>query len=79
MTIDRIALKALVEKGSDGGRIASSRMLPDKFPPMTGAVSPNRVGGADGGDDQHGCATRGAGRGGGALPGDGAAREGSYT
>ena len=70
--------------GTAGGinlyaRIASLRMLPDKFPPMTRAASPNRVGGAHGGDDQHGCATRGAGGGGGALPGDGSAREGSDT
>ena len=65
---------------ADGSRrIASSRMLPDKFPPMTGAASPNRVGGAHGGDDQHGCATRGAGGGGGALPVGGPAREGSHT
>src|SRR5689334_8691388 len=29
-------------------------MLLDKFPPMTGATSPNRVGVVDGGKDQHG-------------------------
>ena len=46
---------------------------------MTGAASPNRVGGAHGGDDQHGCATRGAGGGGGALPVGGPARKRSDT
>ena len=40
-------------------RIASRGMLPDKFPPMSGRASPNRVGGADGGTDQHGRAARG--------------------
>ncbi len=37
-------------------RIASPGMLPDKFPPMTWAASPNRIGVADGGKDQHGRA-----------------------
>jgi DNA replication protein DnaC len=44
---------------ADPGRIASRGMLPDKFPPMSGRASPNRVGGADGGTDQHGRAARG--------------------
>jgi hypothetical protein len=39
-------------------------MLPDKLPPMSGAASPNRVGGADGGTDQHGRTARGVGGGG---------------
>jgi hypothetical protein len=34
-------------------------MLLDKFPPMTGAASPNRVDVVDGGKDQHGRAARG--------------------
>jgi hypothetical protein len=36
------------------GRIASSRMLPEDSAPMTGAASPNQVGGASGKRDQHG-------------------------
>jgi hypothetical protein len=36
-------------------------MLLNKFPPMTGAASPNRVGVVDGGKDQHGRAARGGG------------------
>jgi hypothetical protein len=43
-------------------------MLLDKFPPMTGAASPNRVGVVDGGKDQHGRAARGGAGGDGALP-----------
>ena len=35
---------------------ASPGMLLNKFPPMTGAASPNRVGVVDGGKDQHGRA-----------------------
>ena len=35
-------------------RIASPGMLLNKFPPMTGATTPNRVGVVDGGKDQHG-------------------------
>jgi hypothetical protein len=49
-------------------RIASPRMLPDNFPPMTGAASPNRVGVVDGGKDQYGRAARGGVGGDGALP-----------
>lgn len=41
------------------GRIASPRMLLDKFPPMTGAASPNRVDVVNGWKDQHGRAARG--------------------
>ena len=33
-----------------GVRIASSKMLPEKLPLMTGVAPPNRVGGADGGE-----------------------------
>jgi hypothetical protein len=43
-------------------------MLLNNFPPMTGAASPNRVGGVDGGKDQHGRAARGGVGGDGALP-----------
>jgi Periplasmic binding protein len=43
-------------------------LLLDKFPPMTGAASPNRVDVVDGGKDQHGRAARGGGGGDGALP-----------
>ena len=50
------------------GRIASPRMLLNKFSPMIGAASPNRVGVADGGKNQHGRAARGGVGGGGALP-----------
>src|ERR1700731_3758026 len=53
---------------ADLGRIASPGMLLNKFPPMTGAASPNRVGVVDGGKDQHGRAARGGVGGGGALP-----------
>src|SRR5262249_54449390 len=42
---------------------------------MSGAASPNRIGGAHGGGDQHGCTTRGAGGGGGALRGSRGAGE----
>jgi hypothetical protein len=35
-------------------------MLLDKFPPMTGAASSNRVGVVDGGKDQHDALIRGA-------------------
>ena len=38
------------------GRIASPGMLPKNFPPMTRATSPNRLGGAYGGKNQHGRA-----------------------
>src|SRR5271166_2310984 len=48
-------------------RIASSRMLLNKFSPMTGAGSPNQAGGADGETDQHGRTARGGVGGGGAL------------
>ena len=53
---------------ADGGRIASSRMLPEDSAPMTGAASPNQVGGANGKRDQHGRSARGVGGGGEALP-----------
>ena len=43
-------------------------MLLNKFSPMIGAASPNRVGVADGGKNQHGRAARGGVGGGGALP-----------
>jgi hypothetical protein len=49
-------------------RIASSRMLPEHFAPMTGAASPNQVCGADGERDQDGRTARGIGGGGEALP-----------
>jgi hypothetical protein len=44
---------------SNRGRIASPRMLLDKFSPLTGRATPNRIGVADGGKDQHGRAARG--------------------
>jgi DNA replication protein DnaC len=53
---------------ADPGRIASPRMLLNKFPPMTGAASPNLVGVADGWKDQHGRAARGGVGGDEALP-----------
>src|SRR6516162_9910239 len=53
-------------------RIASSRMLPEDSAPMTGAASPNQVGGADGKRDQHGRTARVIGGGGEALPYGGA-------
>jgi DNA replication protein DnaC len=53
---------------ADRGRIASPRMLLNKFSPMIGAASPNRVGVADGGKNQHGRAARGGVGGGRALP-----------
>jgi hypothetical protein len=46
------------------GRIASSRMLLKDSAPMTGAASPNQVGGANGERDQHGRTARGVGGGG---------------
>src|SRR6195256_2291717 len=50
------------------GRIASPGMLLNNFPPISGLASPNRVGGADGGTDQHGRSARGVIGGGGAVP-----------
>src|SRR6516225_1947882 len=55
------------------GRIASTGMLP-KLIATTGLASPNRIGGAHGGEDQHGCATRSAGGSGRALPVSGVRR-----
>ena len=47
---------------------------------MSGAASPNRIGGADGGTDQHGRAARGDGGGGGTLPvRRGGARRGGFS
>jgi hypothetical protein len=60
------------------GRIASPGMLLNKFPPMTGATTPNRVGVVDGGKDQHGRAARGGVGGGGALPVGQAGGEGAH-
>jgi hypothetical protein len=57
---------------------ASREMLPDKFPPMSGLASPNRVGGADGGTDQHRRAARGVIGGGGAVPVGEAGGEGPH-
>src|ERR1700681_3181174 len=53
-------------------------MLLDKFPPMTGATSPNRIGVVDGGKDQHGRAARGGVGGDGALPVGQSNGEGTY-
>ena len=39
---------------ADQGRIASPEMLLNKFSPIIGAASPNRIGVADGEKDQHG-------------------------
>jgi DNA replication protein DnaC len=63
---------------ADEGRIASPRMLLNKFSPMLGAASPNRVGVADGGKNQHGRAARGGVGGGGALPIGQAGGKGAY-
>jgi DNA replication protein DnaC len=52
---------------ADRGRIASPGMLLEKFPSMIGAAPPNRLGGAHGGNYQHGRAARGFVSGGGAL------------
>lgn len=48
-------------------RIASLRMLPEKYPPSLGGGTPNRIGVADGGTDQHGRTARDYGYGWGAL------------
>ena len=65
-------IKTRRSKGSlldaDKGRIASSKMLPDNFLVVTGAVPPNQFGGPHGEEDQHGRAARGFVGGGGALP-----------
>src|SRR5258707_8794045 len=63
---------------ADAGRIASSRMLLDNFPLMTGATSPNRVGVVDGGKDQHGRAARSGVGGNGTLPVGQAGGEGKH-
>jgi hypothetical protein len=55
--------KLLIYRAMEG-RIASSRMLLKDSAPMTGAASPNQVGGANGKRDQHGRATRVVGGGG---------------
>jgi hypothetical protein len=61
------------------GRIASPGMLLEKFPPMIGSAPPNRVGGAHGGNYQHGRAARGFVSGGGALPVGRAGSEGAHS
>ena len=63
---------------ADRGRIASPGMLLKKFPPMIGSAPPNRVGGAHGGNYQHGRAARGSVGGGGALLVGRAGREGIH-
>jgi DNA replication protein DnaC len=63
---------------ADSGRIASPGMLLKNFPPMIGAAPPNRVGGAHGGNYQHGRAARGFVGGGGALSVGGADGEGAH-
>jgi hypothetical protein len=63
---------------SPEGRIASPGMLLEKFPPMIGSAPPNRVGGAHGGNYQHGRAARGFVSGGGALPVGRAGSEGAH-
>src|ERR1700675_1351942 len=63
---------------ADPGRIASPGMLLDKFSPMTGAASPNRVGVVDGGTNQHGRTARSGVGGGGALPVDQADGKGAH-
>jgi hypothetical protein len=60
------------------GRIASPGMLLNKFPPMIGAALPNRLGGAHGGNNQHGRAARGIVGGGRALLVGGAGGEGKH-
>ena len=75
-------VKTRRSKGSllnaDRGRIASPGMLLKKFPPMIGSAPPNRVGGAHGGNYQHGRAARGSVGGGGALLVGRAGREGIH-
>src|ERR1700757_3508791 len=60
-------------------RLASPGMLLNKFPPMIGAAPPNRLGGAHGGNDQHGREARGFVGGGGALPIGAAVGEGAHS
>jgi tetratricopeptide (TPR) repeat protein len=60
-------------------RIASLRMLPDKLTARAGTCAPNRIGVADGGTDQHGCAARGGFGGGGTLSVGGAGGERADT
>src|SRR3954447_6204321 len=59
-------------------RIASPGMLLKKFPPMIGSAPPNRLGGAHGGNYQHGRAARGSVGGSGALLVGRAGREGMH-
>jgi hypothetical protein len=63
----------------DQERIASLRMLPDKLTARAGTCAPNRIGVADGGTDQHGCAARGGFGGGGTLSVGGAGGERADT
>src|SRR6516165_1827952 len=60
------------------GRIASPEMLLNKFSPIIGAASPNRIGVADGEKDQHGRAARGGVGSGGALQLGQAGGEGAH-
>jgi Phosphoesterase family len=61
------------------GRIASPGMLLEKFPSMIGAAPPNRLGGAHGGNYQHGRAARGFVSGGGTLSVGAAVGEGTHS
>src|SRR6516164_7467513 len=63
---------------ADQGRIASPEMLLNKFSPIIGAASPNRIGVADGEKDQHGRAARGGVGSGGALQLGQAGGEGAH-
>jgi hypothetical protein len=64
--------------GVQNRRIASRGMLLNKFSPITGTASPNRVGVADGGKNQHGRAARGGIGGGATLP-DGHDNDSAFT
>jgi DNA replication protein DnaC len=64
---------------ADPGRIASPGMLLEKFPSMIGAAPPNRLGGAHGGNYQHGRAARGFVSGGGTLSVGAAVGEGTHS
>ena len=73
----KIASEPLLD--ADKGRIASSKMLPDNFLVMTGAVPPNQFGGRYGEKHQHGRAARGFGGGSGTVPNCPATTEGAHS
>jgi hypothetical protein len=72
------ALQLDVIRRAISTRIASPEMLLNKSPPVIGVATPNRVGVADGGKNQHASAARGGVGCGQALPVGGSIGEGAH-